>query len=70
MKYYARLIDGTTLDLHERDHQTLTRMVARGVENGVTLQDGDILKSIEHNKKRFNMSEQLCQIFRNTTKYM
>ena len=31
--------------------------------------DGDILKSIEHNKKRFEINEQLCQIFRNTVKY-
>jgi len=30
--------------------------------------DGDILKSIELNKGRFNINEQVCQIFRNTTK--
>jgi len=28
--------------------------------------DGDIRKSIEINKDRFGMSEQICQIFRNT----
>jgi hypothetical protein len=28
--------------------------------------DGDIRKSIEINKKRFKMSEDLAQIFRNT----
>jgi hypothetical protein len=28
--------------------------------------DGDIYKSIEINKKRFEMSDQLCDIFRNT----
>lgn len=28
--------------------------------------DGDIYKSIEINKKRFDMSDQLCDIFRNT----
>lgn len=32
--------------------------------------DGDIKKSIEINKKRFGMSEQLCNIFRNTIKYV
>lgn len=31
--------------------------------------DGSIHKSIEIQKKRFNINEQLCQIFRNTTKY-
>ena len=30
--------------------------------------DGDIFKSIEHNKKRFQMSEQLCSILRNTAR--
>lgn len=29
-------------------------------------EDGDILKSIEINKERFNINEQLCDIFRNT----
>ncbi len=28
--------------------------------------DGDIFKSISINKERFKMSEQLCQIYRNT----
>jgi hypothetical protein len=28
--------------------------------------DGNILKSIEHNTKRFNISTQLAQIFKNT----
>ncbi len=28
--------------------------------------DGDIMKSIEINKERFNMSDQLCDILRNT----
>jgi len=32
-------------------------------------EDGDILKSIEINKKRFSMSEQLASIFKNTVKY-
>jgi len=45
MQYYAKLITGETIDLCGRDHQTLCRMVARGVENGVTLQDGDVIKS-------------------------
>ena len=30
--------------------------------------DGDVLKSIEINKKRFNMSDQLVKIFENTAK--
>ena len=30
--------------------------------------DGDIYKSIQHNKKRFNMSDQLVSIFVNTAK--
>ena len=30
--------------------------------------DGDIIKSIEINKKRFDMSDQLCDIFSNTAK--
>jgi hypothetical protein len=30
--------------------------------------DGDIAKSIEINKKRFGMSDQLAQIFRNTVR--
>lgn len=33
-------------------------------------EDGDIEKSIEINKKRFNMSDQLCNIFKNTVKEM
>ncbi len=45
MQYYAKLITGETIDLCGRDHQTLCRMVARGVENGVTLQNGDVIKS-------------------------
>jgi hypothetical protein len=32
--------------------------------------DGDILKSIEINKKRFDMSEQLSQIFINTINFI
>ncbi len=28
--------------------------------------DGNIYKSIEHNKSRFELSEQVCQIFKNT----
>ena len=31
--------------------------------------DGDIIRSIEIQKKRFGIDEQLCQIFRNTTKH-
>jgi hypothetical protein len=31
--------------------------------------DGDIRKSIEINKNRFNMSDDLVQIFKNTVKY-
>ena len=30
--------------------------------------DGDILKSIKHNKDRFEMPDQLCDIFRNTVR--
>ena len=30
--------------------------------------DGDIMKSIDINKERFKMSDQLCDIFRNTAK--
>lgn len=30
--------------------------------------DGDIMKSIDHNQKRFKYSDDLAQIFRNTTK--
>lgn len=30
--------------------------------------DGDIYKSIEHNKTRFGISEQICKIFDNTAK--
>lgn len=33
-------------------------------------ENGDIFKSIEINKERFNMSEQLCNIFRNTATNM
>ena len=33
-------------------------------------EDGDLEKSIEHNKKRFGMSEQLCNILRNTVSYV
>lgn len=29
-------------------------------------EDGDIMKSIDINKERFQMSEQLCNIFKNT----
>lgn len=32
--------------------------------------DGGIYKSIEHNKKRFDMSDQLCNILENTAKRM
>ena len=32
--------------------------------------DGDILKSIEINKDRFEISDQLCNIMRNTVKYI
>lgn len=32
--------------------------------------DGNIRKSIEHNGKRFNMSDQLIQIFENTADYL
>ena len=32
--------------------------------------DGNIMKSIEINKERFNMSDQLCDILRNTAKRM
>lgn len=32
--------------------------------------DGNILKSIEHNEGRFGISEQLSDIFRNTVKYL
>lgn len=32
--------------------------------------DGDIMKSIEHNEKRFKINPQLSQIFRNTVKYL
>lgn len=32
--------------------------------------DGDIYKSIEHNKERFGIPEELCQIFRNTAPFM
>jgi hypothetical protein len=28
--------------------------------------DGDIYESVEHNKDRFELSEQVCQIFKNT----
>ncbi len=31
--------------------------------------DGDIMKSIDIQKKRFDIDEQLCQIFRNTANY-
>ena len=30
--------------------------------------DGDINKSIEINKERFKMSDQICDIFKNTAK--
>jgi hypothetical protein len=30
--------------------------------------DGDIYKSIEYNKSRFEISEQICEIFKNTAK--
>lgn len=33
-------------------------------------EDGDIYKSIAHNKERFGITEQLCNIFRNTANYM
>ena len=33
-------------------------------------EDGDIYKSIEHNKERFEMSDQLCDIFENTASYL
>jgi len=45
MGFYARLITGASIDLFERDYQTLKRMVSRGVENGVVLQNGDVIKS-------------------------
>ena len=32
--------------------------------------DGDIMKSLEHNKDRFKMSEQLYNIFKNTYEKM
>lgn len=32
--------------------------------------DGDIYKSIDHNEKRFEMSPQLAQIFRNTCEFL
>ena len=32
--------------------------------------DGSILKSIEINKQRVGLSEQLCRIFKNTVKYL
>jgi hypothetical protein len=32
--------------------------------------DGNILRSIEHNEARFGITEQLSNIFRNTTKYL
>jgi len=33
-------------------------------------EDGNIYKSIEINKQRFGMSDQLCKIFNNTVKYI
>lgn len=32
--------------------------------------DGNIYKSIEYNKNRFEISEQICKIFENTAKYL
>ena len=32
--------------------------------------DGNLKKSIEHNQERFNISDQLTQIFKNTVKYV
>jgi len=32
--------------------------------------DGDVLKSIEINKQRFGLSEQLCKIFENTERWL
>ena len=32
--------------------------------------DGDVLKSIEINKQRFGLSEQLCKIFENTARWL
>lgn len=45
MKYFAHLTDGSKLEIAKYDYTALNRMVARNVENGVTLASGDVLKS-------------------------
>lgn len=61
-EFYAEGIDGMTLiDLIELflDWKAASERHA----------DGDIYKSIEVNKERFKLSEQLCNIFKNTASY-
>jgi hypothetical protein len=44
-RYYARMIDGNTIELAQYDHERLMKMVTRNVENSVHLESGDVLKS-------------------------
>lgn len=61
-EFYATGIDG--MDLFDIIEMFLDWKAASERHN-----DGDIMKSIDINQKRFNMSKQLAQIFKNTVKY-
>lgn len=62
-EHYENGIDGMNL-------YDLVEMFLDWKEATERHEDGDIMKSIEYNIKRFNMSEQVANIFRNTVKQM
>jgi hypothetical protein len=45
MKYFAKLIDGSILELTEDDYTMTLRVIARSIDRGLTLSSGGVLKS-------------------------
>ena len=43
--YFAKLIDGSALQVTEKDYGILLKVVARSVDRGIILENGDVLKS-------------------------
>lgn len=45
MRYFAKLIDGSVLELTENDYTMTLRVIARSIDRGLTLASGDVVKS-------------------------
>ena len=43
--YFAKLTDGSALQVTEKDYGILLKVVARSVDRGIILENGDVLKS-------------------------